>query len=165
MQRTLIRYLESFLAGELGTARRREFEARLGHDRKSRATVAAMREISGLFETLDLPDGAPTGPRPGFAANVMAAIRQESRPSLWDSLQQPLFLRRVAFAAFGWLFLLASANVWQSNARAAASYDALAVLASPAASTAYCGVRLGCDLDLNRNTMLAAVMVSGRVGR
>ena len=165
MQRTVIRYLESFLAGELCTARRREFEARLGKDREDSATVAAMQEISGLFETLDLPDGAPMGPRPGFAANVMAAIRQESRPSLWDSLQQPLFLRRAAFAACGWLFVLASANVWQSNARAATDYDALAVLASPAARADYCGVRLGCDLDLNRNTMLAAVMVNGRAGR
>lgn len=163
MDKRIIRNLEGFLSGELGAAANRDLKAHLQTQPRTKTEVDRMAEIAGLFDTLAVPEEA-AGPSPGFAARVTRRIEQQRASSFWDFLQQPVFLRRVAVASCGWLLLLLSASAYRSSALPPVDHSAQAILAAPAPSPAYCGVRLGCDLDRNRDTMLVAVMISGRMG-
>lgn len=162
MDKFVVRNLEAYLSGQLGEAGRREFEAHLARNSSQKDAVARMVDCSGLFDTLGLPENEIAGPAPGFHQRVLRKIEEQRKPTCWDLFLEPLFLRRVAVAACAWLFLLVSGNLYQSRGQPSADHLAEALLIEPPRSADYCGVRLGCDLELNRNTMLAAVMVSGR---
>jgi anti-sigma factor RsiW len=163
MDKFVIRNLEGYLSGQLGEARTRDFEAQLAENPNQQETVTGMTELSGLFDTLALPDEETVGPAPGFPERVLRRIEEQRKPVIWDLFLEPVFFRRVAVAACAWLLLLVSGNLYQSSRQPSAEHLAEAILAEPPRSADYCGVRLGCDLQLNRNTMLAAVMISGRM--
>ncbi len=160
MDKFLIRNLESYLSGQLGEADRREFEALLRSSQEDREDVERMTGMSGLFQALDIPQGESFGPSPGFHVRVLRRIAEEARPSLWDWFVQPLFLRRVAFASCAWLVLLFSGSIHQSAAQPSVDRIARAVLVEPPESEDYCNVRLGSNIEINRSSMLAAVMIS-----
>ncbi|MCY4596545.1 MAG: hypothetical protein OXC19_17310 [Bryobacterales bacterium] len=165
MDKFLIRNLEGYLSGHLGEADRREFESRVRRSHRDREDIRRMSGMSRLFESLDLPQGESFGPSPGFHARVLRRIAEEAAPSLWDWFVQPLVFRRVAFASCAWLVLLFSGSIHQSVAQPSIDRIARAVLAEPPESEDYCNVRLGCDIEVNRSSMLAAVMISGSSGR
>ena len=164
MDKFLIDNLEGYLSGQLGDAARKEFETRLSRSPKDLEAVRRMGGISGLFGTLDEPQDATLGPSPGFHRRVFRTIEENTPPSIWDWFLQPVVVRRTALAAAAWLVLLASGAISQIVARPT-SEIARAVLAERPESADYCNVRLGCDIDVNRSSMLAAVIVTGSRGR
>ena len=165
MDRFLIANLEGYLSNQLGESLRREFERRLAADARARAEIAEMAGISKLFQSLDLDCETGLGPAPGFHACVLRRIEELRKPGFWDILVQPLVMRRVAFAACAWLLMLASAGMYQASAKSSPEDIAQAILARPPESPDYCNVRLGSDIDMNRSSMLAVVMVSGSLGQ
>jgi len=164
MDKFLIDNLEAYLSGLLGDADRKEFETRLNRSPGDLEAVQRMGGISGLFGTLDEPQDATLGPSPGFHRRVLRKIEENAPPSIWDWLVQPVVVRRTAFAAAAWLVLLVSGAISQTVAQPT-SKIARAVLAERPESADYCNVRLGCDIDVNRSSMLAAVIVTGSRGQ
>ena len=156
--------LEGYLSGQLGDATRKEFETRLNRSPRDLETVRRMGGLSGLFGTLDEPQDATLGPSPGFHRRVFRTIEENTPPSIWDWFLQPVVVRRTALAAAAWLVLLVSGAISQIVAQPT-SEIARAVLAERPESADYCNVRLGCDIDVNRSSMLAAVIVTGSRGR
>lgn len=136
-----------------------------GRESKKEAEERIYEWIRSLFRTLALPAGAPTEPSLGFQQRVLRRIREESKPALWDWLLQPFVIRRVAVVSCAWLFLLVSGTMSRTSAQPSASSAARAVLVEPPESADYCNVRLGSDLEVNRSSMLAAVMVNGGAAR
>ena len=157
----LVRNLEKYMAGRLTEAERSEYESRMARRPKDRRDVEQMEGISDLFSALDLPDRDFVGPTPGFCARVLRRIDAGRQPVFWDFLLQPVVIRRVAMASCAWLLMLVSANAYDSTTQPSVEDIAQTILAMPPESADYCNVRLGCDIDMNRSSMLAAVMVSG----
>lgn len=164
MDKFLIANLEGYLSNQLGEAARREFRRRLEADAAASAEIAKMVGISKLFESLDLDQETCLGPSPGFHTRVLHRIEAARRPAFWEILVQPLVMQRVAFAACAWLLMLVSAGMYQASANSSTQDIAQVILAHPPESPDYCNVRLGSDIDMNRSSMLAAVMVSGSDG-
>ena len=164
MDKYLVENLEAYLADQLGDQSRREFEERLARSPKDREVIEQMAGISGLFCSFDVPADTGLGPSPGFHRQVLRNIEAERQPSFWDIFFQPLIARRIVFAACTWLMVLFGATAYQAAAQPQVENIAQSVLAEPPESADYCNVRLGCDIDLNRSTMLAAVMYSGGLG-
>lgn len=165
MDKFLIRNLEGYLSGQLGEPHRREFERLLEKCERDRKAIEQMAHVSGLFGTLNLPEEDSLGPSPGFHARVLDRIERNWQPPFWDFFLRPVVIKRVALASCAWLFLLFSANLYQTSGQPSIEQIAQTVLAQPPESADYCNVRLGCDIELNRSSMLAAVMISGSTGR
>jgi anti-sigma factor RsiW len=165
MDKFLLSNLEGYLSHQLGEATRREFESRLERNPKAREEVDRMVGISGMFGSFDISSDECLGPPPGFCSKVLRRIEAESKPEFWDFLLQPLVIRRVAMASCAWLLMLFSASAYDSIGQPSTEHFAQAILAEPPESADYCNVRLGCDIDMNRSSMLAAVMVSGNFGQ
>ena len=165
MDRFLRSNLEDYLSGQLGETTRREFESHMGRDPKSRDEIVRMTEISGMFGSFDIPQGDRLGPSPGFCGKVLRTIEADRKHEFWDYLLQPLVIRRVAMASCAWLLAVFSANAYDSRNQPSTEHIAQTILAEPPESADYCNVRLGCDIDMNRSSMLAAVMDSGDFGR
>ncbi len=161
MGRFLIENLEEYLAGQLGERRRREFEERLARRPKDRKTVERMQSVSGMFGALDLPSGCESGPSPGFHLRVLGCIRRQRPVSVWEVLSRPFVLRTAALAACTCLVAVVGAGFYRSSAQPVPENIAQSVLSLPPESADYCNVRLGCDIDLNRSTMLAVVLEAG----
>lgn len=160
MDKFLLSNLEGYLSGRLGGSARREFESRLERDPSARDAIRQMADMSEMFESFDTTREGPIGPTPGFCARVIRKIEAERQPEFWDFLMRPLVVRRVAMASCAWLLMLFSASAYDSLGQATTNHIAQTILAEPPESADYCNVRLGCDIDMNRSSMLAAVMVS-----
>ena len=144
MDKYLAENLEAYLAGQLGDQGRREFEDRLARNPNDREMIGQMAGISGLFDSFELPPDTGLGPSPGFHRQVLRTIELQRRAPVLG----PFFPSASKAAAEPQV-----KNIAQS------------VLAEPPESADYCNVRLGCDIDLNRSTMLAVVMYTGGGGR
>lgn len=165
MDRFLLSNLEGYLSGHLGESKRRQFENCLETDPKARREIARMAEISKMFGSFDIPHKDSLGPSPGFCGKVLRKIEADRKPQFWDFLLQPLVIRRVAMASCAWLLFVFSANAYDLFNQPSTEQIAQTVLVESPESADYCNVRLGCDIDMNRSSMLAAVMVSGNFGR
>ena len=160
MDKFLLSNLEDYLSGRLGGSACRQFESRLERDPRARDEIRQMAAMSGMFEAFDTTSKSPIGPAPGFCTRVINKIETERRPEFWDLLMRPIVVRRVAMASCAWLLMLFSASAYDSLGQPTAKHIAQTILAEPPESADYCNVRLGCDIDMNRSSMLAAVMVS-----
>ena len=165
MDKFLLSNLESYLSGRLGGSACREFERRLERNPRARDEIRKMAGICGMFESFDISSEGPMGPAPGFSARVINKIEAERQPEFWDFLMRPLVIRRVAMASCAWLLMLFSASAYDSFGQPTTRQISQAILAEPPESADYCNVRLGCDIDMNRSSMLAAVMVSRGPGQ
>ncbi len=161
MNRFVKEHLEEYLSGRLGGERLEQFERRLEQDPRSAAELAAMIDNASLFEAFDLPAGelSPV-PSPGFYARVRRQIAEEEKTPFWEVFLEPFILRRVAVAACVWLFAVGAATLYRGG-EPARSHMAESILAKPPAVADYY-VRLGSDLDMNRDTMLSAVLAPSR---
>ncbi len=165
MDKYLEENLEAYLAGQLGDQGRSEYEERLARNPSDRRVIEEMAGISGLFGSFDMPSDSSLGPAPGFHRKILRDIQSRRQPPFWDIFFQPLVARRLVLACSAWLFVLFGATAYQASAEPQVENIAQSVLAEPPESADYCNVRLGCDIDLNRSTMLAVVMHSGGAGR
>jgi hypothetical protein len=110
---------------------------------------------------LRAPEGEPQGPEPGFYARVLQCIDREQVEPFWTFFLQPMFVRRLAFGSLMWLALVGSYVVSFSNpSEEIGRRLAEAVLTDQPASDYY-RVRLGNNLEQNRDSMLAVVVASG----
>ena len=165
MDKYLEENLEAYLSGQLGDQGRREYEERLARNPGDRQVIEEMAGISGLFCSFDMPPDSSLGPAPGFHRKILREIQSQRQPPFWDIFFQPLIARRLVLACGAWLLVLFGASTYQAAAKPQVQNIAQSVLAEPPESADYCNVRLGCDIDLNRSTMLAVVMYSGGAGR
>ena len=165
MNKFLRDHLECYLAGQLGEPVRKEFEKRLADSPQVQQEIEKISCMSKLFGSFAMPARPGLGPSPGFHARVLRQIEQERQPSFWELCLRPPVFRGVAFASCAWLVLLFSAHMYQASAQPSVEHIAEAILAEPPESADYCNVRLGCDIETNRSSMLAAVLVSGTSGR
>ncbi len=155
-------HLEEYLAGRLGGERLKQFERRLQQDPRSAAELAAMTDNASLFEAFTLPEGElPPVPASGFYARVRQQIDEEQKTPFWEVFLEPFILRRVAVAACAWLFAVGTATLYSGGVQHPQNHMAESILAEPPAVADYY-VRLGSDLDMNRDTMLSAVLAPSR---
>jgi len=113
MDRRIEANLESYLRGTLDEQQRVEFEQALARgDEQTRRVVRKMELHSRLIrETLKIDEDLSPGP--AFYARVLDRISQ--RPvSIWFSLIEPVFFRRLAWAS-AMLLLLVGVTVFTAE--------------------------------------------------
>jgi anti-sigma factor RsiW len=152
--------LEDYLSGNLSRARKQELESHLARHPEAAEQLEEFRRTSLLLAELRPPEDAPR-PEANLYARVLQCIEQQRDQPFWMFFLQPLFVRRLAFASLMWLALVGSYVVSFSNPSEKIGHQlAEAVLTEQAASDYY-RVRLGNNLEQNRDSMLAVVMTSG----
>jgi anti-sigma factor RsiW len=152
--------LEDYLSGNLSRAQQAQLEAHLARRPEAAGQLAEFRRSSRLLAELRAPEDAP-GPEAGFYARVLQCIEQQRVEPFWMFFLQPLFMRRLAFGSLMWLALVGAYVLSFSNpSEEIAQRLAKSVLTEQSASDYY-RVRLGNNLEQNRDSMLAVVMTSG----
>ena len=152
--------LEDYLSGNLSRARKAQLESHLARHPKAAEQLEEFRRTSLLLAELRVTE-AVLEPEAGFYARVLQCIDQQRDEPFWMFFLQPLFVRRLAFGSLMWLALVGSYVVSFSNpSEEIGRRLAEAVLTEQPASDYY-RVRLGNNLEQNRDSMLAVVMTSG----
>jgi anti-sigma factor RsiW len=150
--------LEDYLSGDLGEKRKAEWDAYLAANSKAAEQVQSFEESAYELRELRAPheDGSERQPAPGFYARVMQRVEEERSVPFWMAFLEPLFVKRLAFACLMWFALLGSYSViFQSDDPA--EHTAEMMLSRPPAEYQ---VRLGSDLEQNRDSMLSGMMAS-----
>lgn len=150
--------LEDYLAGRLSGQKLAEFESRLEQDSAAADEVLAFSEMSALFDELRVDPSEDLEPAPGFVHRVMERVAAEEKDSIWSLFMQPFVVRRFAFAAMMWLFVLGSVAVMHDDSTAQSVQLADSILKQQPPEQIY--VRMGPDLDQNRDSMLAVLVAS-----
>lgn len=157
MDRFLQDRMEEYLSGSLAGKDLAEFEERLGRDPESASEMALFVESHTLFDGFRLE--GQVAPAPGFYARVNRVIDEERRTPFWEVFLQPFMLRRLAFAALMWMFVLGSAAVFTDTTTRANTELADLILSEQPPANYH--VRMGPDIDRNRASMLAVMMTPG----
>jgi anti-sigma factor RsiW len=154
MKENLEDHLEGMLAGE----RQRKFEDYLAKHPKMADELAEMEESSALFAVLRLDEEDETlaHPAPGFYGRVMREVEEERGEPFWMVFLEPFLIRRLAFASLMWLALLGSYIVVAQSSDTTDPQVLTRILTQPPEYQ----VRLGGDLDKNRNSMLRVMLAS-----
>ncbi|MEX2299552.1 MAG: hypothetical protein WD733_01375 [Bryobacterales bacterium] len=153
--------LEDYLSGNLSRTRKADLEAHLARHPEAAEQLELFRRTSSWLVEFRAPEGEPQGPEPGFYARVLQHIDREQVEPFWAFFLQPMFVRRLAFGSLVWLALVGSYVVSFSNpSEEIGRRLAEAVLTDQPASDYY-RVRLGNNLEQNRDSMLAVVVASG----
>ena len=151
--------IEEYLSGELAARDLAEFEARLERDPAGAAEIAAMLDGHVLFAAIRVsPEDTPI-PAPGFYARVNRLIEEERKTPFWEVFLQPFMLRRLAFAALMWMFMLGSAALFTDTTTRTNTELADLILSEQPPANYH--VRMGPDIDRNRASMLAVMMAPG----
>ena len=150
--------LEDYLSGNLSRARKAQLEAHLARHSEAAERLEEFRRTSLLLAELRAPKDAE--PEAGVYARVLQCIERQRDEPFWMFFLQPVFVRRLAFGSLMWLALVGSYVVSFSNpSEEIGRRLAEAVLTEQPASDYY-RVRLGNNLEQNRDSMLAVVMTS-----
>lgn len=150
--------LEDYLAGRLSGQELSDFESRLERDTAAADEVLAFSETSALFAELKVDPSEEMEPAPGFFYRVMERVEAEQQNSIWALFMQPFVVRRFAFAALMWLLMLGSVAVMHDDSTAQSVQLAESILKQQPPEQIY--VRMGPDLDQNRDSMLAVLVAS-----
>ena len=160
MNEILRENLEALLSGDLTETERTRLEQHFNSNAADREEFEAFRETSLLLRELRPQDGAEWEPDPGFYSRVSQRIDRERTVPFWQVFLEPMIARRLAFAGLMWLLLLGTYTV---------AYNGVALESNPHTIEAMLmsrpsnyNVRLGADLERNRNSMLAVVMRAGK---
>ena len=159
MDRFLQDRLEDYLSGALAGKELAEFETRLSRDAASASEIALFVESRALFEAIRLDAGEAAAPAPGFSARVNQAIEAERQTPFWAVFLQPFMVRRLAFAALMWMFVLGSASLFTDTTTRKNHQLADLILSEQPPANYH--VRMGPDIDRNRASMLAVMMRPG----
>jgi anti-sigma factor RsiW len=152
--------LEDYLSGNLSRARKAELEAHLARDPDAAEQLEEFRRTSLLLAELRVPQDTP-GPEAGLYARVLQCIDQQRDEPFWMFFLRPLFVRRLAFASLLWMALVGSYVVSFSNPSEEIGHRLAEAVLTERPASDYYRVRLGNDLEQNRDSMLAVVMTSG----
>ena len=159
MDRILKDRVEEYLSGELAGDDLVAFEAALERDAAGAAEIAAMLDTHSLFEAIRVDAQEAPVPAPGFYARVNRVIEEEKSTPFWEVFLQPFLLRRLAFAALMWMFMLGSAFLFTDTTTRTNTALADLILSEQPPANYY--VRMGPDIDRNRASMLAVMMAPG----
>ena len=96
--------LEEYLSGRMDTGSERDIERHLAMCEPCRSAVTAMRGQSEMFQTLQA--GEEADPAPGFYARVLDRIENQRIPSIWELFLEPVFCRRLSYAAAAVVLIL-----------------------------------------------------------
>lgn len=96
--------LEELLSGRLTGHARQSVEEHLSACAPCRETLQDMRQHSRTLASLRAP--AALDPSPGFYSRVLQSIEEQSRPSFWNLLLDPMFGRRLVYATLSLTVLL-----------------------------------------------------------
>jgi anti-sigma factor RsiW len=150
--------LEDYLSGTLSRTRKADLEAHLAKHPEAAEQLEQFRSTSLMLTELRAPEGEPQGPEAGFYARVLQCIDQQHEEPFWAFFLQPLFVRRLAFGSLMWLALVGFyVSSFSNPSEEIGRRLAGAVLTEQPASDYY-RVRLGNNLEQNRDSMLAVVM-------
>jgi anti-sigma factor RsiW len=152
--------LEDHLAGTLAGERKGEFESYLAKHPKAAEELARFEESAELLRELRVEDGDEMSfhPAPGFYGRVMRQVDDERGVPFWMVFLEPFLLRRLAFASLMWLALLGSYVAVSGSADPRNPHVAEHILTRP--PTPEYEVRLGPDLDENRDSMLSVMLAA-----
>ena len=148
--------LEDYLAGTLTGQQEAEFDAYLKEHPEEAAELALYGESSAWFEDLRTPE--PAEPGGDFYAHVMQRVEEQRAVPFWMFFLQPAFARRLAFGGLMWLTLLGGYVVTFDSIGGTSTVHVAERMLSEPPSPEF-NVRLGSDIELNRNSMLAVLMV------
>ena len=149
--------LEDYLAGTLDEAKKAEIDALLAANPQAAQELALYQESSLLFQELRVST-EEAEQEPGFYARVMERVEQEQRVPFWAVFLQPLFARQLVFACL-MCFALLGAYVAVFGSNQPSPYIAESILTERPLPEY--NVRLGADLDRNRESMLATLVAMG----
>ncbi len=152
--------LEDYLSGNLNRARKAELEIHLARHPDAAEELEDFRRTSLLLAELRAPQEV-TGPEAGFYARVLQCIDQQRAEPFWAFFLRPLVIRRLAFASLMWLALVGSYVVNFSNPSEEIGHRLAEAVLTERPASDYYRVRLGNNLEQNRDSMLAVVMTSG----
>lgn len=152
--------LEDYLSGNLSRTRKAGLEAHLARHPEAAEQLEAFRRTSLMFADLRAPEGEPEGPEAGFYARVLQCIDRQQEEPFWAFFLQPLFVRRLAFGSLMWLALIGVYVVSFSNPSEDISRRLAESVLTEQPASDYYRVRLGNNLEQNRDSMLTAVLVS-----
>jgi anti-sigma factor RsiW len=159
MDRFLQDRLEDYLSGALAGKELAEFESRLSRDAASAAEIAQFVETGKLFAAIRLDGGELAVPAPGFYARVNQLVESEKETPFWAVFLQPFMMRRLAFGALMWMFVLGSASLL-TDTTTRTNHELADLILSEQPPANY-HVRMGPDIDRNRASMLAVMMKPG----
>jgi anti-sigma factor RsiW len=152
--------LEDYLSGNLSRSRKAQLESHLARHPEAAEQLEEFRRTSLLLTELRAPEDAP-GPEAGFYARVLQCIEQQRDEPFWTFFLQPIFVRRLAFGSLMWLAMVGSYVVSFGNPSEEIGQRLAATLLTERTVSDYYRVRLGNNLEQNRDSMLAVVMTSG----
>lgn len=160
MNEMLRENLEALLAGDLTETERTRLEQHLKNNAADREEFEAFRETSLLLRQLRPQDGEEWEPDAGFYARVSQRIDRERTVPFWQVFLEPVVARRLAFAGLMWLLLLGTYSVAYDGATLKSNPHRIEAMLMSRPSNY--DIRLGADLERNRNSMLAVVMRAGK---
>jgi anti-sigma factor RsiW len=105
--------LEDYLRLNGGSQGSVEVERHLSTCAECREAVGYMRETSSVLASLRAP--AESDPSPGFYDRVMNRIESERKPSVWSLLLDPIFGKRLVYAALTLVVMLSTYLVSTEN--------------------------------------------------
>ncbi len=147
-------HLEEYLAGRLTGEKLIEFQRRLENDRNAALEVQQFEDTAEFFAAFRLDEEVE--PAPGFYYRVAARIEREQVDPFWMVFLQPFMMRRLAFAALMWLFVLGSVAVFHDDSTDRSTQLADMILDQQPTNHFY--VRMGPNLEQNRASMLASLV-------
>ena len=153
--------LEEYLAGDLAGDELTRFEAKLEQAPEAADLLLRFGETSSLFQAIRADADETPALDPAFYARVNQQIEEEKEIPFWAVFTQPFMLKRLAFASLMWLFALGSLTLLsdQSTARSTQLAD---MILSDQPPVEHYYVRMGPNLEQNRESMLAVMIAGGR---
>ena len=155
MKQFLRERLEDYLSGSLTAKQEVEMEAYLRDHPEEEAELARYGESSALFDDLRTPEAVESAG--DFYAHVMQRVEEQRAVPFWMFFLQPAFARRLVFGGLMWLGLLGGYVVTFDSIGDTSTVHVTGMLSEPPSPDF--NVRLGSDIDQNRNSMLAVLMV------
>ncbi len=156
MKQFVREHLEDYLSGTLTAKQEAEVEAYLRDHPEEAAELALYGESSALFDDLRTPEAVE--PAGDFYAHVMQRVEEQRAVPFWMFFLQPAFARRLVFGGLMWLALLGGYVVTFDSIVGTSTVHVVERMLSAPPSPEF-NVRLGSDIQQNRNSMLAVLMV------
>jgi anti-sigma factor RsiW len=149
--------LEDYLSGTLNERDQAAVNAYLAAHPEAAEEWSLYLESASLLEVLRV-DPAEAELDPGFYARVMQRVDGERTIPFWNVFLQPAFVRQLVFAGLMW-FAMLGVYVTVFGAKDPSPQISESIVTEQPLPEY--NVRMGADLALNRNSMLAVLMTAG----
>lgn len=153
--------MEEYLAGDLAGDDLARFERELEQDADAADLVLRFSETSSLFDAIRVESDDSPALTAGFYARVNQQIEEEKSEPFWAVFTQPFMMRRLAFASLMWLFALGALTLFSDQSTQHSTQLADMILKEQLPVEHY-HVRMGPNLEQNRESMLAVMMTPGK---